>query len=85
MKSFKSFAKLKAKFKKVKLEKDELIAKLDEANNGGVIFCWQKRKVQGKITLFHCQWQSKSESKRKGLFSKIKGKKVMSVVDSDKK
>ena len=39
MKSFKSFAKLKAKFKKVKLEKDELIAKLDEANNGGVIFC----------------------------------------------
>ena len=33
MKSLKSSIKLKAKFKKVKLEKDELIAKLDEANN----------------------------------------------------
>ena len=33
MKSLKSSTKLKAKFKKVKLEKDELIAKLDEANN----------------------------------------------------
>ena len=33
MKSLKSSIKLKAKFKKVKLEKDELFAKLDEANN----------------------------------------------------
>ena len=33
MKSLKCFTKLKAKFKKVKLEKDDLIAKLDEANN----------------------------------------------------
>ena len=33
MKSLKSSTKLKDKFKKVKLEKDELIAKLDEANN----------------------------------------------------
>ena len=33
MKSLKCSTKLKAKFKKVKLEKDHLIAKLDEANN----------------------------------------------------
>ena len=33
MKSLKSSTKLKDKFKKVKLEKDELIANLDEANN----------------------------------------------------
>ena len=33
MRSLKSSIKLKAKFKKVKLEKDDLIAKLDEANN----------------------------------------------------
>ena len=33
MRSLKSSTKLKAKFKKVKLEKDDLIAKLDEANN----------------------------------------------------
>ena len=33
LKFLKSSTKLKAKFKKVKLEKDELIAKLDEANN----------------------------------------------------
>ena len=33
MKSLKCFTKLKANFKKVKLERDELIAKLDEANN----------------------------------------------------
>ena len=32
MKSLKSSTKLKAKFKKVKLEKDELIAKFDESN-----------------------------------------------------
>ena len=30
--SIKSFTKLKAKFEKVKLEKDELIAKFDESN-----------------------------------------------------
>ena len=85
MKSLEFSTKLKTKFKKVKLEKDELIAKLGEANNGGVIFCWQKRKVQGKITLFHYQWQSKLESQRESLFSKIKGKEVMSIVGSDKK
>ena len=72
-------------FKKVKLEKDELIAKLDEANNGGVSFLLTKRKVQGKRTLFHCQWKSKPESQRESLFSKIKGKEVMSVVGLDKK
>ena len=33
MRSLKSSTKLKAKFKKVKLEKDDLIEKLDEANN----------------------------------------------------
>ena len=33
LKFLKISTKLKAKFKKVKLEKDELIAKLDEANN----------------------------------------------------
>ena len=33
MKYLKSSTKLKAKFKQVKLEKDDLIAKLDEANN----------------------------------------------------
>ena len=33
MKSLKFSTKLKAKFKKVKLEKDDLIVKLDEANN----------------------------------------------------
>ena len=33
MKSLKSATKLKTKFKRVKLEKDELIAKLDETNN----------------------------------------------------
>ena len=62
MKSFKISAKLKAKFKEVKLEKDELIAKFDVANKCGLIFCWWRRKVQGKITLFRCQWQSKPES-----------------------
>ena len=33
MRSLKSSTKLKAKFKKVKLEKNDLIAKLDEANS----------------------------------------------------
>ena len=33
MRSLNSSTKLKAKFKKVKLENDDLIAKLDEANN----------------------------------------------------
>ena len=33
MRSLKSSTKLKAKFKKDKLEKDDLIAKLDEARN----------------------------------------------------
>ena len=33
MKSLEYSAKLKGKFKKVKLEKDDLIAKLDEASN----------------------------------------------------
>ena len=33
IKSLKSSTKLKAKFKKVKLEKDDLIENLDEANN----------------------------------------------------
>ena len=33
MRSLKSSTKLKTKFKKVKLENDDLIAKLDEANN----------------------------------------------------
>ena len=33
MKSHECSTKLKAKFKNVKLERDELIAKLDEANN----------------------------------------------------
>ena len=33
MKSLECSTKLKANFKKVKLERDEFIAKLDEANN----------------------------------------------------
>ena len=33
MKSLECSTKLKAKFKRVKLEKDDFIAKLDEANN----------------------------------------------------
>ena len=33
MKSLECSTKLKAKFKKIKLERDELIAKLDDANN----------------------------------------------------
>ena len=33
MRSLKSSTKLKANFKMIKLEKDDLIAKLDEANN----------------------------------------------------
>ena len=36
VKSIKSFTKLKAKFDKVKLEKDELIAKFDESNKFNV-------------------------------------------------
>ena len=33
MRCLKSYTKLKVKFKNVKFEKDDLIAKLDEANN----------------------------------------------------
>ena len=45
----KSSTKLKAKFKKVKLEKDDLIAKLDEANNLNVNFKNQISSQMDKI------------------------------------
>ena len=51
MKSLDYSTKLKAKFKKVKLEKDDLIAKLDEANNlnenfkNQIYLRWTKLKV----------------------------------------
>ena len=46
MKSLKCSTKLKANFKKVKLERDELIAKLDEANTLN-----EKFKLK-----FHLRW-----------------------------
>ena len=46
MRSLKSSTKLKAKFKKVKLEKDDLIAKLDEANNLNKNF---KNKISSQV------------------------------------
>ena len=46
MKSLKCYTKLKANLKKVKLERDELIAKLDEANNLN-----EKFKLK-----FHLRW-----------------------------
>ena len=46
MKSLKCSTKLKANFKKVKLERDELIAKLDETNNLN-----EKFKLK-----FHLRW-----------------------------
>ena len=49
MKSLEYSAKLKAKFKKVKLEKDDLIAKLDEAKNLNENFKNQISSQVGKI------------------------------------
>ena len=46
MKSLECSTKLKAKFKKVKLEKDDLIAKLDEANNLNENF---KNQISSKV------------------------------------
>ena len=49
MKSLECSTKLKAKFKKVKLEKDDLIAKLDEANNLNEKFKNQISSPEDKI------------------------------------
>ena len=49
MRSLKSSTKLKAKFKNVKLEKDDLIAKLDEANNLNENFKNQISSLMDKI------------------------------------
>ena len=46
MRSLKSSTKLKAKFKKVKLEKDDLIAKSDETNNLNKNF---KNKISSQV------------------------------------
>ena len=49
MKSLEYSTKLKAKFEKVKLEKDDLIAKLDEANNLNENFKNQISSQEDKI------------------------------------
>ena len=49
MKSLKCSTKLKANFKKVKLERDDLIAKLDEANNLNENFKNQISSQEDKI------------------------------------
>ena len=49
MRSLKSSTKLNAKFKKVKLEKDDWIAKLDEANNLNENFKNQISSQEDKI------------------------------------
>ena len=49
MKSLECSTKLKAKFKKVKLEKDDLITKLDEVNNLNENFKYQISSQVDKI------------------------------------
>ena len=53
MKSLECSTKLKAKFKKAKLEKDDLIAKLDEANNLNENFKNQISSQVDKIKFHH--------------------------------
>ena len=57
LKFLKISTKLKAKFKKLKLEKDELIAKLDEANNLNENlknqFSYQVDKIKSEIGRAH--------------------------------
>ncbi|XP_065617172.1 uncharacterized protein LOC136062252 [Quercus suber] len=62
MKTFKCATKLKANFKKVKLERDELIAKLDEANNLNEKFKNQISSQEDKIKSLEKQLvESKTE------------------------
>ena len=55
MKSLECSTKLKAKFKKVKLEKYDLIAKLDEANNLNENFINQISSQVDKIKILEEQ------------------------------
>ena len=60
MKSLECPTKLKANFKKVKLERDELIAKLDEANNLNEKF---KNQISSQIDKFKSLEEQLVESK----------------------
>ena len=62
MKSLEYSTKLKAKFKKVKLEKDDLIAKLDEANNLNENF---KNKISSQVNKIKSLVEQLVESKTK--------------------
>ena len=62
MKSLEYSTKLKAKFKKVKLEKDDLIAKLDEANNLNENF---KNKISSQVNKIKSLEEQLVESKTK--------------------
>ena len=65
MKSLKCSTKLKANFKKVKLERDDLIAKLDEANNLNENFKNQISSQEDKIKSLEEQLvESKTEVKK---------------------
>ena len=60
MRSLKSSTKLKAKFKKVELEKDDLIAKLDKANNLNENF---KNQISSQVDKIKCLEEQLVESK----------------------
>ena len=62
MKSLKCSTKLKANFKKVKLERDELIAKLDEANNSNEKF---KNQISSQVNKIKSLKEQLVESKTK--------------------
>ena len=62
MKSLKCSTKLKAKFKKVKLEKDDLIAKLDETNNLNKKF---KNQISSQVDKIKSLKEQLVESKTK--------------------
>ena len=62
MKSLKCSTKLKANFKKVKLERDELIAKLDEANNSNEKF---KNQISSQLNKIKSLKEQLVESKTK--------------------
>ena len=62
MKSLECSTKLKANFKKVKLERDELIAKLDEANNLNEKF---KNQISSQVDKIKSLEEQLVESKTK--------------------